>query len=57
MEHIKTKEQARQYAIDAQLEICQESLSYEEILAISEKLTVLADKFDLREEFIENGLI
>lgn len=57
MIHIKTKDQARQYAIDFQKWGSNRALSYGELLHFQNKLTKLAEKFDLVEEFKENGLI
>ena len=57
MNHIKTKEQARQYGIDFQKWSSEQNLSYGEILHFQNKLSTLAEKFNLTEEFKENGLI
>ena len=55
--YIKTKEQARQYAIDYQNWASKQNLSYGEIAIFHNKLETLAEKFDLVEEFLENGII
>lgn len=55
--HIKTQEQARQYAIMYQDWASKKDLSYGEILHFQNKLSTLAEKFDLKEEFQENGVI
>lgn len=54
---IKTKEEARQYAIDWQQKVSELNLSYGEILAEQNKLAKLAKKFHLIKEFKENGII
>jgi len=55
--NIKTKEQARRYAIDYQKWASEQDLSYGEILHFQNKLNALAKKFNLTEEFKENGII
>lgn len=57
MRHIKTKAQARQYGIDYQNYASENDLSYGEILHFQNELKTLAEKFDLVEEFEENGII
>lgn len=57
MNWIKTKDQARQYGIDWQNWASNQSLSYGELIHFQNKLTKLAEKFGLVEEFKENGLI
>jgi hypothetical protein len=57
MNWIKTKEQARQYGIDFQTWASDKNLSYGELLLFQNKLSTLAEKFGLVEEFQENGLI
>ena len=54
---IKTQEEARQFAIDWQSWASEQSLSYGELAGWGEVLSVLAEKFDLVEEFKENGII
>jgi hypothetical protein len=54
---IKTKEQAREYAIDFQNRIAIKKLSYKELFVYQNKLIKLAKKFQLIEEFQENGII
>ena len=55
--NIKTKEEARQFAVDYQKGISEKNLSYKEILHFQNKLTILAERFNLTEEFRENGII
>lgn len=57
MSHTKTKEQARQFGIDYQKWASEKDLSYGEVLHFQNKLSTLAEKFDLVEEFKENGII
>jgi len=57
MIHLKTKEQARQFGIDYQIWASEKDLSYGEIEHFQNKLFKLAEKFDLVEEFRENGII
>jgi hypothetical protein len=59
MENIKTKDEARQYAIDWQNKMFGEgvSVSYSELSEQQAELQALAEKFDLIEEFKENGII
>ena len=52
-----TAEQARQYAIDWQSWQAEQSLSYGEVAEWQGVFKTLAEKFDLAEEFKENGLI
>jgi hypothetical protein len=53
----QTKEEARQYAIDWQHWASEQSLSYAELLEWQTVFETLADKFDLLEEFKENGVL
>jgi hypothetical protein len=55
----KTAEEARQQAIDWQQWASGEhlQLSYEELATFAEHFTKLANKFNLTEEFRENGII
>ena len=53
----KTQDEARQYAIEWQQWVSWENLSYSELAEWTEIFTQLADKFDLVEEFKENGII
>ena len=57
MAYIKTKEQARQYAIDWQVWQSDKNLSYEEVIHFQKKLTTLAKRFGLMCEFKENAII
>jgi len=54
---IKTQGEAIQFAIDWQSWASEQSLSYGELAEWGEVLSVLAEKFDLVEEFKENGII
>lgn len=56
-EDIKTEEEARQKAIDYQHWASEQSLSYSELSEWSSYFENLAQKFDLVEEFKENGII
>lgn len=53
----KTKEEARQYAIDWQNWVSEQHLSWEEISKWESEMEDIAIKFDLVEEFRENGII
>lgn len=57
MPYIKTKEQARQYAIYYQAWSSDKNLSYGELFHFQNKLSTLAKKFGLVKEFKENGII
>jgi len=57
MPYIKTKGQARQYGIDYQKWASEKDLSYGEVIHFQNKLSTLAEKFNLVEEFKENGII
>ena len=54
---INTKEEARQYAIDWQNWSSEVSGSYAECAEWHNIFQTLAEKFDLQEEFKENGII
>ena len=53
----KTAEEATQYAIEYQNWVCSQDLSYGELADWSDIFTALTEKFDLSEEFKENGII
>ena len=53
---IKTKEEARQYAIDWQKWASEQNLSYGELAEWGDIFSILALKFNLQEEFRENGI-
>jgi hypothetical protein len=55
--YLATQEEARQYAIDFQQWVSEQSLSYGELAEWSDRFTKIAEKFDLVEEFEENGII
>jgi hypothetical protein len=57
MENIKTRDKAIEYALNWQIKQARESVSYSELAEKQTELTTLAEKFDLVEEFKENGLI
>jgi hypothetical protein len=57
MLNIKTKEQARQHAIEYQHFSSDKDLSYGEIIHFQNKFYLLAKKFNLVREFKENGII
>lgn len=54
---IKTKEEARDFAIKWQSWVSKQSLSYGEMAEWAEYFRELAEKFDLTEEFKENCII
>lgn len=54
---IETAEEARQYAIDWQKWVSEQNLSLGELAEWHDIFIELADRFDLREEFEENGII
>ena len=54
---VKTKEEARQKAIDYQDWVSKQNLSYLEISDWSCYFEYLGKEFDLTEEFRENGII
>lgn len=53
----KTKEEAREYAIDFQNWASEQSLSYSELAEWGEIFTALGEKYGLTAEFNENGII
>jgi len=57
IEEFKTKDEARQYAIDWQSWASEQNLSYSELAGWGEYFTELATHFALLEEFKENGII
>ena len=54
---IKTQEEAREYAIDWQNWVSEQNLSYGELAEWGDILEQIAEKFDLHDEFKENGII
>jgi hypothetical protein len=54
---IKTQQEARENAMNWQYWQSNQSLSYKEISKWVEYFTELAEKFNLTEEFKENGII
>lgn len=54
---ITTRDEARQYAIDWQNWTSEHNLSYSELAEWQGIFTELATRFDLGEEFRENGII
>ena len=55
--NITTKEQAREYAIDWQNWASEQNLSYDEIIAWQCHFGAIASRYNLIEEFKENGII
>lgn len=53
----KTQEEARQYAIDWQNWVSDQNLSSQELYDWQEIFEELAEKYGLRGEFKENGII
>lgn len=53
----KTKEKAIQYAIDWQQWQSEQDLSYSELIDWQNLFNTIASKYDLLDEFIENGII
>lgn len=54
---IKTKEEARQIAIDYQYTQSKKSISYVNLFTQQIYFEILAKKFNLLEEFKQNGII
>jgi len=54
---ITTQDEARQHAIDWQNWASEEDLSYEELVEWQAYFVMIARKFELVEEFQENGII
>jgi hypothetical protein len=54
---LKTAEDARQQAIDWQIWKSNNSMSWEEVSRWSNHFTQTAKKFELTDEFSENGII
>ena len=54
---IKTEEEAREEAINFQRWVSEQSLSYSQIAEFSGYFETLGKKFNLTEEFKENGII
>ena len=52
----KTKEKARDQAIETQTIISDNNFSYYELMVISEHFEKTGKKFDLLDEFKENGI-
>lgn len=57
VEHIETKGQAVEFAVAWQNWQSEQSLSWGEVAEWQEFFRKLADKFDLTEEFQENGIL
>ena len=53
----KTADEARQYAIDWQNWQAEQSLSYKDLIGWQELFSTIAFKFNLTEEFKENGIL
>ena len=56
-QHPKTKEEARQYAIEWQQWASEQDLSYGELAEWGAEFERIGREFDLTEEFKENGII
>ena len=54
---INTEDEAREYVIDWQNWVSEQNLSYRELVEWCSIFEELADRFDLQEEFSENGII
>lgn len=54
---IETQDQAREFAIDWQTWQAEQSLSYGEMAEWAAFFEELAERFDLTDEFKENGII
>jgi len=52
-----TQDKARQYAIEWQQWASEQNLSLGELIEWQGVFSTIAQKFDLQEEFIENGII
>ena len=52
-----TQAEARQYAIDWQQWASEQNLSLGELIEWQGVFSTIAQKFDLQDEFIENGII
>ena len=57
LDEVKTEAEARQLAIDYQAYASEQSLSYGELADYQEYFETLAEKFNLTDEFKENGII
>ena len=57
MKYIKTREQARQEVIKWQAKISNCNISFEELFIAQNYFIELGEKFNLTEEFQENGII
>jgi hypothetical protein len=57
IKHITTQDEARDFAIEWQQWAGEQDLSYGELIEWLSVFEVLAKKFDLIEEFHENGII
>jgi hypothetical protein len=54
---VKTAEEARDLAIEWQSTTADENMSWGEAIEYAEYFAVLGRKFDLIDEFIENGIV
>jgi hypothetical protein len=57
IKNIKTKAEARQYAMDWQHKQARTSISYGELAVYASQFRILGKKFGLLREFKENGII
>jgi hypothetical protein len=53
----KTKEEAREQAIEWQVWVAEQNLYYSELAEYADHFRTTGEKFDLVEEFKENGII
>jgi hypothetical protein len=54
---VTSSDQARELAIDWQVWSAEQAMSYDELWGWQQYFTKLADRFNLRDEFVENGII
>ena len=57
MTTITTQDQAKQYATDWQNSFADNNYTYSELAEFAREFAELAEKFNLVEEFTENGII
>lgn len=57
LENLTTAQEAKDFAIEWQAWQAHEAMSYSEISDWHNAFDELADKFNLRQEFVENGII
>lgn len=57
VKNVRNEAQARQVAIDYQAWSAEQSLSYGELVYFTNRLEAIAERFNLIDEFKENGVI